>query len=191
MTTADTIQLEQLDSRIRAVWSRGQTVHFVAGLMAFFRWAIPLFLIGVAVDWMTYMPSFGRVVILVTLLAVSFQRAWRCGWRHMRAFDVTHTALQLEAHHGDLGSLLISAVQLRGSATTGGVSKALCELTCRRAEEAASSLRPERAVPYDVLRRPGIIALLLVALVSAFAVIDGPFFQAAALRIFAPWVAVE
>ena len=45
MTTAKTIRLDQLDSRIRTVWRRGQTLHLVAGLLAFCRWAIPLFLI--------------------------------------------------------------------------------------------------------------------------------------------------
>jgi hypothetical protein len=190
MTAAETIRLDQLDSRIRVVWRRRQTLHLIAGLLAFCRWAIPLFLIGVAIDWMIYMPALGRVGSLITLLVVSCYRAWRCGWRDLRAFDATRTALQLEAHHGDLESLLISAVQLRDDATRGGGSAVLCDLVCRQAEEAASTLHPEHAVPYHPLRRPAIITMLLAGLLSAFAVVDGPFFAAAVMRIFTPWVTV-
>ncbi len=190
MTTAKTIRLDQLDSRIRTVWRRGQTLHLVAGLLAFCRWAIPLFLIGVAIDWMTYMPTPGRVGILITLLLVSGYRTWRCGLRHLRAFDSRRTALQIEAHHGNLESLLISAVQLRDDATSDSGSGELRDLICRQAEEATSTLHPEHAVPYHALRRPTVIAMLLAGLVSVFAVVDGPFFAAAVTRIFTPWMAI-
>ena len=190
MTDSATIRLDQLDSRIRAVWRRKQTLHLIAGLLAFCRWAIPLFLVGVAIDWMIYMPALGRVGILIALLVVSCYRAWRCGWRQLRAFDATRTALQLEAHHGDLESLLISAVQLRDDASSGGGSAVLCDLICRQAEEAASTLYPEQAVPYHALRRPAIMGMLLAGLISVFAVVDGAFFAAAVMRIFSPWVVV-
>jgi len=190
MTATERIRLDQLDSRIRAVWRRKQTVHLIAGLLAFCRWAIPLFLVGVAIDWMVYMPAPVRVGILAVLLVVPFYRAWRCGWRQLRAFDATRTALQVEAHHGDLESLLISAVQLRDDAASGGGSAVLCDLICRQAEEAASGLRPEEVAPYHAPRRPAIVAILLTGLVSAFAVADGPFFTAAVMRIFTPWVSI-
>ena len=93
MTSAQMTRLDQLDTRIRSVWGRGVTLHLIAGLLAFLRWAIPLFLIGVFIDWMTYMPTPGRVVILTTLLTVSCYRAWRCGWCHLRSFDVRRSAL--------------------------------------------------------------------------------------------------
>ncbi len=192
MTSADTIRLDQLDSRIRAVWSRGQTLHLVAGLLAFCRWAIPLFLSGMWIDWMAYMPIPGRVAILIVLLAVSFYRAWRCGWRHLRPFNAVRTALQIETHHGNLQSLLVSAIQFRDhDANRDGGSRALYDRTCSLAEEAASDLRPEQAVPYRPLRRPGTIALLLVGLIAVFAAINGPFLAAGAMRFFAPWLIVE
>lgn len=191
MTAADTIRLDQLDARIRAVWSRGQRLHLTAGLLAFCRWVTPLFLLGVFIDWMSYMPWLGRVGILITLLGVSFYRAWRCGWRYLRPFDARRTALQLEKHHGDLNSILVSAIQLRDDATRGGGSNALRDRTCRQAEQAASLLRPEHAVPFAALRNPAILSVLFAALIGVFAIINGPFFSAAVLRIFTPWVSIE
>jgi len=190
-TATEPLQLQQLDTRIRAVWQRGQMLHLAAGLLAFCRWAVLLFLVAVAVDWMMDMPVAGRVAILVTLLAVSLYKAWQGGWRNLLAFDATHTALQLENHHGGLESLLVSAVQLRGPAAVAGVSGALRDRTCRLAEEAAETLHPKEAVPYQGLRHPALFALALVLIIGVFAIVNGPFLAAGLSRIFAPWLAVE
>ena len=188
--TTNSLQLDHLDSRMRTVWRRGQTLHLTAGILACWRWAIPLFLTGVIMDWLVDVPAAGRGMLLITLLAISLYQAWRCGWRNLRAFNATYTALQLEAHHGGLDSLLVSAVQLRDPKAVAGVSESLRNKTCRLAEEAASILRPEKAVPFRGLRRPATIALLLAGLIGICAVAGGPFFTAGLSRIFAPWLAV-
>ncbi len=190
-TRANSIQLQHLDSRIKSVWRRSQMLHLAAGILAFCRWAVLLFIVGVAVDWMMDMPAAGRVVVLLTLLTVSLSKAWQCGWRNHRAFNATHTALQLENHHGGLESLLVSAVQLRDPAAVAGASESLRDRTCRLAEEAASILRPEEAVPLRGLRRPASIVLLLAGLIGVFAAVNGPFLTAGLTRILAPWLKVE
>ncbi|MDP6357750.1 MAG: hypothetical protein QF473_21710, partial [Planctomycetota bacterium] len=181
----------QLDSRLRTVWRRGQTLHLTAGLLAFCQWGILLFLIGMAVDWMTYMPTPGRVGILVTLLAVSIYKAWNCGWRKARAFNAKDTALQIEDHHGGMESLLAAAVQFREAGQPGGTSDALRDETCRRAEEAAAQLQPEEIVRYQGLRRHAAAAALLTAIIAIFAVVNGPFLSTGLARLFPPWQAIS
>ena len=189
MTTAQTMRLDRLDSRIRAMWARAQALHLLAGALALFRWAVPLFLVGMTIDWLTYTPAPGRVVMTIALLGVSLYQAWRCGWRHLRRFDARRAALQLEQHHGDLNSLLISALQFRDNAANGGGADALREQACRKAEEAAADLHPERAVPYGVLRRPAIIVALFAGVIAVFAAVNGPFLSAGLMRFFCPWIA--
>ncbi|MEM6257192.1 MAG: hypothetical protein AAGI37_02620, partial [Planctomycetota bacterium] len=191
MTTAEAIRLDQLDARIRATWVREQTLHLLGGLLAFVRWLIPLFLLCVLIDWLTYMPTLGRVVMLLMLLAVSLQRAWSCGWKHVRPFDAVRTALKLEARHGELRSLLVSAIQLRNSSNSGGGSSALRDHTCKLAEETASSINTNEAIPFQPLQKPGMIAVMSVGVIVVFAVVNGPFLGAGMARIFAPWVDVE
>lgn len=191
MTSPAPIQLDQLDACIRSAWARGQMLHVVAGLLAALRWAIPLWLLAVLVDWMTYMPATGRGVLLVIVLGVSLIQAWRCGWRRLRPFNPVHTALKLESHDGELRSLLVSAIQLRSAVPAGGASVALRDQTCQLAEKAAADLHPAEAVPYRTLRQPGSIAAAMFAVIAVFAVIDGPFLAAGLTRIFAPWTAIE
>ena len=191
MTTAGTFQLDQLDARIKAVWTRTQTRSLLAGLLAFVRWAVPLFIVAMLIDWLTYMPVGGRVVMLVVLLAVSGYRAWRCGWRHLRPFNAVRTALQLESHRGDLSSLLVSALQLRAQPANTTDSLSLRQHTCKLAEVAAAGLRPDQAVPYRPLQNPGLYAALFLAVIGVFGIINSTFLLAGVARIFTPWVAIE
>ena len=188
-TSTDPIQLRNLDSRIRSVWQRSQLLHLAQGVLAFCRWAVLLFVIGVAFDWFVQIPAVVRGGFLITLLSVSFYKAWYCGWRKLRGFNATHTALKLERHYGGMDSLLVSAVQLRDRPTVAGASDSLLGKTCREAEEAASTLRPAKAVPFEALRRPAVIIVLLISLIGVFATVNGPFLRAGLSRIFAPWLA--
>ena len=190
-TATEPHQLQQLDTRIKAVWQRKQILNLATGLLAFCRWAVLLFFVAVTADWMIDLPVVGRIACLVTLLTVSLYQAWKYGWRNLRAFDATHMALQLEHHHGDMDSLLVSAVQFRNPAGAGGTSAALRERTCRLAEEAAATLRPSEAVPYQKLRDPALLALATMLILGVFAVLNGPFLAAGLSRIFAPWLVVE
>ena len=189
-TATDPRHLQQLDGQIRAVWKRTQFLHLTAGTLALCRWAIPLFLIGMTIDWMTYMPTPGRVVIMGIVLFVSFYKAWKCGWRQISSFDATHTALRIEKEHDGLESLLVSAIQLRDSDAVTGASEALRNRTCLLAEEVASSLHPQETVPFQPLRHTGLIALGLGIVIGGFAVVNGPFLAAGLTRIFTPWTTV-
>jgi len=191
MTAAETIRLDQLDARIRAVWLREQKLHLLGGLLVLCRWAVPLFLVSVLIDWLTYMPAAGRAVMLLVVVGVSLYRAWVNGWRHLRPFNAVRTALKLESQHGDLKSLLVSALQLRSDTGSGAVSAPLRDHTCRLAEQAAASLRPEQAVPYRALLHPGMVALIAAGLIAVFALVNGSFLTAGLARIFTPWVVIE
>jgi hypothetical protein len=180
-----------LDACLNAVWRRTQQRHFSAGLLAWFIWGIPIFLIGVAVDRFAFLPPSGRWVVLLVLVAVSFYQAWRHGWRHLRRFEPKRSALQIEDHEGGLESLLVTAVQFSHSGASRGTSQSLWEATRHKAEEAAKSLLPRKIVTFDGLKRPVRVALLLAFGIGIFAVANGPFLAAGVARIFAPWLAVS
>ncbi|MEO0474471.1 MAG: hypothetical protein AAF085_00685 [Planctomycetota bacterium] len=190
MTTADTIRLDVLDARIRAVWVRGQVLHLFAGSLAFIRWNIPLFFLCMFIDWLTYMPAVGRVVMLLLVLSLPLWRAWRNGWQHIRPFNAVRTALQLESSHGELKSLLVSAIQLRDQPETTG-SNALREHTCKLAEDAAAGLEPDKAVPFKALQQPGMVFGLLIAVFIVFGAFNPTFLSAGLLRIYTPWTSAE
>ncbi len=174
--------------RLRAVWRRTQRKHLGAGLLAICRWCIPLFLIGMAIDRFTYLPAEARYPVLSFLTLVSLYKAWKHGWRHLRFFNAERTALQVEKKHGELKSLLVSAIQFGKTKPTPGTSQALWELTRSKADEAAREVKPRRIVPYRSLRGPAGAAMILAGVIVAIGVINGPFLLAGLTRIFAPWM---
>ena len=187
-TSSKTVQLKQLDSRIRSAWRRNQVLQFVSGLLNFCRWAVPLFILAVAIDWMTFLPTAARYAVLVGLLVVGIYKAWSFGWRNLRRFNATHTALLLEKHHGAMESLLVSAVQLRKSDGDNGTSSAMRDMTLQLAEESAATVNPKKAVPFGKLKSPAIVVLALGILIAIFSILNTPFATAGMKRILAPWL---
>ena len=183
-------QESALESRLLAVWRRNQRRNFCAGLLALCRWGIPLFLAGMVIDWLTYLPTAGRAAVLLVLVWVSFYQAWRHGWWHLRGFEPTRTALEIEDQHGGLESLLVTAVQFGKVKPPLGSSESLWEVTRENAEGVARKLEPRKIVNFRVLRIPAIAALVLVGMMLLFALFNGPFLTAGLARIFTPWVAV-
>ena len=183
-------QESALEPGLRAVWNRTQQRHFLAGLLALCRWGIPLFLLGVTIDWLAYLATPGRAVVLLVLVSVSFYQAWKHGWRHLRGFDATRTALEVEDRHGGLESLLVTAVQFGESKPTSGNSESLREVTLQKAEGAAQKLQPREIVHFKALRVPLQVVVGLAGVIALFAFLNGPFFAVGLTRIFTPWVEI-
>ena len=185
----------KLGARVRAVWRRELLLRFVEGALVFVWLGLVLFLAGGFIDWMisrwlTDVPMAGRFAILLVVLGVPLYRAWSAGWKSIRPFNATHTALQIEDHYGGMESLLVTAWQLKDATRRYGTSDALCDLTCRKAEESADEINPNDAVCFQSLRRPAMIALIVALFFSVLAATNGPLVMAGLGRIFAPWLAI-
>jgi len=86
----------QLESSLAEVWKRSVRLHLSAGALAFFRWAVPIFLVAMCIDWLVRLPAGVRGGAVLGLLVYSFYKAWMAGWNAIRSFNATHTALQVE-----------------------------------------------------------------------------------------------
>lgn len=183
-------QKSVLESCVRAVWSRMQRKHFSSGFLSLVRWGIPLFLIGMSLDWLIDLPTAGRATVLAALVCVSIYKAWQNGWIHLRSFDAARTAMAIEKQQGGLESLLVTALQFGKSGPASGTSTALWQATQGHAEEAAQVLQPRNIVNFKALQVPALIALIFAGLILFFAVVNGPLLTAGLARIFTPWAAV-
>jgi len=165
------------------------------GALAFVRWGLMLFLAGGFTDWMicrwlTDVPAVGRSALLLVVLGVPLYKAWCAGWKYVRPFNATRTALQIEEQNGGMESLLVTALQLSDTARRHGTSDALCDLTCRKGEESAAGIRPKDTVRFQSFRRPVVRAFITALLFLLVATTNGPLVVAGLGRIFAPWLAI-
>lgn len=180
-----------LEARVKAVWRREQLLRFAEGALVFLRWGLLMFLAAGLVDWWIKIPAPGRVVMLLAVLGIPFYKAWHAGWKHLRPFNATRTALQIEENSGGMESLLVTALQLKDTTRRHGTSDALCDLTCRKAEESAEEIEPKEAVRFQSLRRPAVTALIVVLFFGILAATNGPLLVAGLGRIFAPWLTIS
>lgn len=176
-----------LGSRVHTVWRRTQRNHLASGLLTFLRWGIPLFLVGMTLDWLVDLPPLARLVLLLVIIGLPLTRAWKSWWNQVKRFDASRTARAIEEKEGGLESLLATAIDLQKNGPTPGTSASLWEATRRKAEEAAAELDPARIVTFGNLVRPAAIALALAFIILVFALVNGSFLQAGLARIFNPW----
>jgi hypothetical protein len=179
-----------LNHCLRAVWRRMQRKHLLAGLLAFARCLVPLFLIAILIDRFTFLPGWARGLVAVTLLVLALRQAWRHGWSRLRRFDATRTARMIERQQGGMDSLLVTAVQFQQSGAAPGTSAAMWELTRSKAEAAAETIPPREVVSLRDLRQPLRIAAVLAAVLLVLAIVNGPFLAAGLGRMFTPWLAI-
>ncbi|MBT7701802.1 MAG: hypothetical protein HN700_16060, partial [Verrucomicrobia bacterium] len=98
-------QHSKLTAYIHGVWQKKQALSWTSGALAFIVWGVVLFLAGMLIDWLTFMPSVGRVVLFSIMLVGALVMAWRGGWKQLRLFNARNTALQIEESIGGRDSL--------------------------------------------------------------------------------------
>jgi hypothetical protein len=186
------IRQPKLRAYIRGVWQKKQTLSWTSGALAFIFWGGLLFLAGMLIDWLTFMPSVGRVVLFSIMLVGALVMAWRGGWKQLRLFNARNTALQIEESIGGRDSLLVTAVQLgRAMDESCAAEKKLMEHVCHRAEAEIGLLGKERVVTFAGLKRPFVLLLVLYLAMGIFAWLGTDFLVAGLTRLLPPWGSVK
>jgi len=181
----------KLSSYIHGVWHKKQTLNWSSGALAFIFWGVLLFLAGMLIDWLTFMPSAGRVVLFSLMFAGALVMAWRSGWKNLRFFNARNTALQIEESLGGCESLLVTAVQLGSVTGQSGAPEKMMEHTCKRAEDEVALLGAKQIVTFAGLKRPFVFMLVLALFMGIFAWVNTDFLEAGLVRLLPPWGSVK
>ena len=181
----------RLKACLRDVWWRRQKFHFVAGCLAFLRWSIGLFLLGMFIDWMTFMPVGGRVVITIAIIVVPILMGTRKGWIHLASFNARDMALKVEESLGGCKSLLVTATQIGHDDWPKGVSQDMLNHTLKKAEELSESVNKNQVIPFVPLGKPALWALGFLVVIGVFSLVGGSFIKAGVVRLSPPWLSVK
>ncbi len=172
---------------LRAVWQRSQRKHAIAGLLAFARWFVPLFVAVIIIDRYAYFPGWVRALTAIILLIVAIRQALRHGWGKLQAFNATRTAQQIERANGGMDSLLVTAVEFEERGAAPGTSSDMWQLAVSQAQKAAADVEPQKVVKLSDLKKPLQIAGGVLGVFILIAVLNGSFLFAGLGRIFTPW----
>lgn len=186
----------KLNSCLFSVWLKKQLLNLSSGILAFIRWAVMLFILGILIDWQTFMPMPGRIIIFTIMLVGTLVMAWRKGLNKLCPFSPRNTALQIEKSLGKRDSLLVTAVQFNTKKRIPSISEDMVELTCKRAETEIRKLKDKRIVSIGILKRPALYLLILAVLMGVLSGISIKYMGSRASlefltvgvkRLFPPW----
>jgi len=176
-----------LERKLRGAWRRERRFFHGRGLCHFLVAAVGLVVLDLAADWSFSLPGPLRILLglgNLTVLVWVFLRYW---WCHLRPFNSSRVALQVEKSHNGLQSLLISHVQLKsGSPDLAGASPRLVEAMRQQAVETASPLDFGRVVSFRSLRKLAIFTLAALALFTATVLLATDFYRVLLLRMLDP-----
>ncbi|HEY3320262.1 MAG TPA: DUF4175 family protein [Planctomycetota bacterium] len=175
-----------IDLKLRGAWARERSLAHVRGFCALGVCLLLGLPVYVLLDWMLSLPWPGRIAMLSLVGLGGIATLWRQWWRHLRRFDPVRVALQVERHHPELLSRLISYVQLQPNMAGDSASPRMVEALREEATQAALPLDFETVVDFSCLKwlYLAAAAAACVFLFSGLARMD--FARAALLRLKDP-----
>lgn len=156
-----------IDARLRSAWRRQRRLVTAIGLCAVMLAALLALAAAFFVDWNLELASGPRIAVLAAILLVVAFTAYRAWWRWLRPYDPARVAIQVEALHPELASVLVSHVQLRDRAGLAHEGSAdMIRALGPNAADRSAGVDFGRIVDFRRLRRPAAWCLAAIAAVA-------------------------
>lgn len=105
-----------IEEQLRATWKQERRFCHLRGISRSVVWLAMLILLGLFIDWgllfKTGMPAAVSVILGVAGAGTLGWVVWRDWLRHLRPYNATRIALEVEAKHPELVSALVSYTEL-------------------------------------------------------------------------------
>lgn len=186
-TTTTTGAEGGIDARLRAAWQRQRRLVSAIGLCVVLVAAVACLAAAFLLDWHLELPGRLRLVVLAATAAVVAAAAYFGWWRWRRPFDPARVAIQVEALHPELASVLVSHVQLRdraGQAVEGSAD--MIRALGPNAVSRSAGLDFGRIVDFRRLRRPAAWCLAALAAAALWTALRPELVAAFARRFLNP-----
>jgi len=180
-----------VEHKLRDAWRRERRFHHVRGSCILLVWLVGMILLDLVVDWLFLanyrVPGWSRILLLginLVTLAVVFRRQW---WSHLRRYDRTRVALEIERKHPELKSLLISYVQIGDAAQR--EMQASPALIAAMRKQAVTMTRPVNfndIVNFQMLKRLAMLSAAVLLAFSALSFHKSDFFATLVRRLLNP-----
>lgn len=184
MTTPNNNTIEQ---QLRAAWKQERRFVHIRGLCRCVIWLVLLMFLGLLIDWgvlfKTRMPAIVSVLLGLIGLGTLAWVVYREWWRHLRPFDATRVALDVEAKHPELMSTLSSYTQMDTMTSGTQASPQLIEAMRDFAVQTARKLTFTDIVDFAQIKKLAIYACVALLIAGAMSVQWSDYLGAMARRI--------
>lgn len=184
MTTPNNQTIEE---QLRQAWKQERRFVHVRGLCRCVIWLVLLVFLGLLIDWgvlfKTRMPAAVSVllgVIALGTIAWVIRREW---YRHLRPFNATRVALDVEAKHPELMSSLSSYTQIDTMADNSQTSPELLNAMRDFAVQTARKLSFTDIIDFAQIKKLAIYAGAALLIAGAMSIQWSAYLEAMARRI--------
>ena len=163
-----------IEQQLLQAWQQERRFVHVRGLCRSVIWLVLLVFLGLLVDWGVLFKTRMPVVVSVVLGIIGLgTMAWviRREWlRHLRPFNATRVALEVEAKHPELMSALSSYTQIDSMSSSSQASPELLEAMRDFAVQTARKLSFTDIIDFSQLRKLAIYASVALLIAGAMSI---------------------
>ena len=176
-----------IDQQLRAAWRHERRFVHVRGLCRCVIWLVLVVFLGLLIDWgvlyKTRMPAVVSLLLGGIGLGTMTWVIYREWIRHLRPFDATRVALDVEAKHPELMSALSSYTQMDSMAKDSQASPELLEAMRDFAMETARTLSFTDIIDFSQIKRLTTYACAVLLIAGAMSVQWSAYLEAMVRRI--------
>ncbi len=171
MNTSTDMTIEQ---QLRRTWKRERRFCHMRGFCRFVIWAVMLLLLGLLIDWgllhKNRMPSAISPLLGVVGLATMLWVLWRDWLRHLRPYDATRIAVEVESKYPELMSSLVTYTQMDAISNQTEASPELLEAMRGFAVQQAVQLKFSDIIDFSQLKKLAAYALIVLVVAAGVSV---------------------
>ncbi len=176
-----------IDQQLRQTWKQERRFVHMRGLFRCVIWLVLLVFLGLLIDWgvlfKTRTPAISSVLLGLIGLGTMVWVVYREWVRHLRSFNATRVALDVEAKHPELMSSLSSYTQIDTMASGTQASPQLIEAMRDFVAQTARKLTFTDIIDFAQVKKLAIYAFVVLVIAGALSVQWSAYFEAMARRI--------
>lgn len=176
-----------IEQQLVQTWKQERRFCHLRGLCRCVIWLILLLFLALLIDWgllfKARMPAIVSVLLGVAGLATMVWVVWREWLVHLRPYNATRVALQVEAKHPELMSSLSSYTQMDGMVTQSQASPQLIEAMRDFAVQQARKLAFRDIVDFAQIKKLVIYAAMVLIIAGVLSVRWSDYLGAMAKRV--------
>ena len=176
-----------IDQQLRQAWKQERRFVHVRGFCRCVIWLVLLVFLGLLIDWgvlfKARMPAFISVVLGIIGLGTMVWVVYREWIRHLRSFNATRVALEVEAKHPELMSALSSYTQIDKMSSGTQASPQLIEAMRDFAVQTARRLTFTDIVDFAQVKRLAIYAGVALLIAGGMSIQWSEYLEAMARRL--------
>jgi hypothetical protein len=177
-----------IEQKLHLAWRQERRFVHLRGLCRFVLWLVAMIVLDFVIDWglifRSRFPEQIRGLLLLVNIGVLGYVLWNEWIRHLKPYDPLRAALEVEAKHPELASVLVSYTQLSGPISDQpNVSTGLIDAMRQQALQKTAPMDFREVIDFSQLKKLFVVAGVVIVFFGAISINWQEHFRSLMLRM--------